>query len=68
MIRPRAARTRQAEAQAELWRFHVAAKGPADSGPSGTFEPLHDGDRQRGKSVAKARNPLQSGAFEVSLS
>jgi hypothetical protein len=35
---------------------------------SGTFEPLLGGDRQTGKSVAKARNPLQVGYFEVSLS
>jgi hypothetical protein len=33
-----------------------------------TLEPLRCGDRQRQKRVAKARNPLQSGAFEVSLS
>jgi hypothetical protein len=38
---------------------------------SGTFEPLEPlpaGDRQRQKRMSKARNPLQSGSFEVSLS
>jgi hypothetical protein len=35
---------------------------------SGTFEPLLAGDRQKEKRVAKARNPLQRGSFEVSLS
>jgi hypothetical protein len=34
----------------------------------GTFEPWLAGDRQKEKRVAKARNPLQRGAFEVSLS
>jgi hypothetical protein len=34
----------------------------------GTFEPLLGGDRQKEKRVAKARNPLQRGPFEVSLS
>jgi hypothetical protein len=33
-----------------------------------TFEPLPDGNRQIEKRVAKARNPLQRGAIEVSLS
>jgi hypothetical protein len=32
------------------------------------FEPLLAGDRQKEKRVPKARNPLQSGSFEVSLS
>jgi hypothetical protein len=34
----------------------------------GNIEPLLAGDRQKEKRVAKARNPLQSMAFEVSLS
>jgi hypothetical protein len=36
--------------------------------PSGTFEPWLAGDRQTTDSVAKARNPNEMGAFEVSLS
>jgi hypothetical protein len=39
-----------------------------DIGRCRTFEPLHDGDRQKEKRVAKARNPLQRTCFEVSLS
>ena len=39
-----------------------------DIGRARTFEPLLAGDRQRQKRVAKARNPLQRSAFEVSLS
>jgi hypothetical protein len=39
-----------------------------DTGRVITFEPLLGGDRQKQKRVAKARDPLQSGAFEVSLS
>jgi hypothetical protein len=35
---------------------------------AGTFEPLLAGDRQREKRVAKARNPVKSVRFEVSLS
>jgi hypothetical protein len=35
---------------------------------AGTFEPLRAGDRQRAKRVAKARNPLKTVRFEVSLS
>jgi hypothetical protein len=34
----------------------------------GIFEPLLAGDTQKEKRVAKARNPLQRGSFEVSLS
>jgi hypothetical protein len=34
----------------------------------GTFEPWLAGDRQKEKRVAKARNALQRGPFEVSLS
>jgi hypothetical protein len=34
----------------------------------GTFGPLLAGDRQTEKRMAKARNPLQRGCFEVSLS
>jgi hypothetical protein len=37
-------------------------------GRSRSFEPLLAGDRQRQKRVAKARNPLQNGCIEVSLS
>jgi hypothetical protein len=39
-----------------------------DISHSGTFEPLLGGDRQKQKRVAKARNALQKGSFEVSLS
>jgi hypothetical protein len=39
-----------------------------DISHSGTFEPLLAGDRQKQKRVAKARNALQKGSFEVSLS
>jgi hypothetical protein len=39
-----------------------------DVGLSRSFEPLLAGDRQKQKRVAKARNPLQKGSFEVSLS
>jgi hypothetical protein len=39
-----------------------------DIGHSGTSRPLLAGDRQKEKRVAKARNPLQRGSFEVSLS
>ena len=38
------------------------------AGGSGTFEPWLGGDRQRVKSVAKARYPLRCGFLEVSLS
>jgi hypothetical protein len=43
-------------------------KGPKALALAGTFEPLRAGDRQREKRVAKARNPLKSVRFEVSLS
>jgi hypothetical protein len=33
-----------------------------------TFEPLPGGDRQTEMRVAKGRDPLQKGSFEVSLS
>jgi hypothetical protein len=51
-----------------LWRSGVRDEEAEDIGDSGTFEPLLAGDRQRQNRVAKARNPLQSGCFEVSLS
>jgi hypothetical protein len=44
------------------------AESLKDISVPGTFEPLPAGDRQREKHVAKARNPLQRGLFEVSLS
>jgi len=48
-----------------LWRSGVSGNS-ADT--RHYFEPWLGGDRQKQKRVAKARNPLQSGAFEVSLS
>jgi hypothetical protein len=51
-----------------LWRSGVKQERVADIGRCRTFEPLLAGDRQKQKRVAKARNPLQRGAFEVSLS
>jgi hypothetical protein len=51
-----------------LWRCGVRDKKGEGIGRFRTLEPLLVGDRQRQKRVAKARNPLQSAAFEVSLS
>jgi hypothetical protein len=51
-----------------LWRSGVKDERTEDIGRARTFEPLLAGDRQRQKHVAKARNPLQRSAFEVSLS
>jgi hypothetical protein len=51
-----------------LWRSGVDTEDAAAIGRSGTFEPLLRGDRQKEKRMAKARNPLQRSAFEVSLS
>jgi hypothetical protein len=51
-----------------LWRSGVKEERAEDIGRSRTFEPLLGGDRQRQKRVAKARNPLQRSAVEVSLS
>jgi hypothetical protein len=51
-----------------LWRSGVKEERAEDIGRSRTFEPLLAGDRQRQKRVAKARNPLQRSAVEVSLS
>jgi hypothetical protein len=51
-----------------LWRSGVRDEGAEEIGLSRTFEPLLVGDRQKQKRVAKARNPLQRGSFEVSLS
>jgi hypothetical protein len=39
-----------------------------DISHSRIFEPWLAGDTQRGNRVAKARNPLQKGSFDVSLS
>jgi hypothetical protein len=39
-----------------------------DTSHSRTFEPLPGGDRQTEMRVAKGRDPLQKGSFEVSLS
>jgi len=51
-----------------LWRSGVKQERADDIGRARTFEPLLAGDRQRQKRMAKARNPLQRSAFEVSLS
>jgi hypothetical protein len=51
-----------------LWRSGDSSEKAEDIGPPMSFEPLLAGDRQSQKRVAKARNPLQSGYFEVSLS
>jgi hypothetical protein len=51
-----------------LWRRGVQDEKAEQAGHFRTFEPLLGGDRQKQKRVAKARNPLQSGTFEVSLS
>jgi hypothetical protein len=51
-----------------LWRLGVDTEDTAARRRPGTFEPLLVGDRQKQKRMAKARNPLQSGCFEVSLS
>ncbi len=39
-----------------------------DIGCSRSFEPLPAGDRRRQNRVAEARDPLQNGCIEVSLS
>ena len=57
-------RTRRAETTRNCGAA-VAAHG-ADATEPGTFEPWLAGDRQTADSVAKARNPEQKGAFEVS--
>jgi hypothetical protein len=51
-----------------LWRSGVKQERAEDIGRRRTFEPLLAGDRQRQKRMAKARNPLQRSAVEVSLS
>jgi len=51
-----------------LWGSGVRDDEAEDISRSGTFEPLLAGDRQKEKRVAKARNPLQRGSFDVSLS
>jgi hypothetical protein len=56
------------ETNARLRRCRICNEEAEDTSHSGTFEPLLAGDRQRKKRVAKARNPLQRGSFEVSLS
>jgi hypothetical protein len=43
-------------------------KEARETGQSRTIEPLLAGDRQTQKRVARAHNPLQRSAFEVSLS
>jgi hypothetical protein len=48
-----------------LWRWGVDIGDAAATRHSGTFEPLLGGDRQKEKRMAKARNPLQRGSFEV---
>jgi hypothetical protein len=67
-IRQPAAPTKPTDAKARLWRSGVDTEETAAVGRSGTFEPLLAGDRQKQKHVAKAHDPLQSGACEVSLS
>jgi hypothetical protein len=52
----------------DLWRSGVRSEQVEDIGYSGTFEPWLGGDRQRGKRVAKPRDPLKKGSSEVSLS
>src|SRR6185437_1876892 len=55
-IRPRATR------RAERHRLRRFGSEKSRNGPgSGTFEPWLGGDRQRARSVAKARYPLQGG-------
>ena len=61
-------RTSQAEARRAIVALRCPDEAAEAGGDSGTFEPLLGGDRQREKRVAKARNPLQSGSVEVSLS
>jgi hypothetical protein len=52
----------------ELSRSGIRNQEVKDISHSGTSRPLLAGDRQKEKRVAKARNPLQRGSFEVSLS
>jgi hypothetical protein len=51
-----------------MWRSGVRNEKAQDIGHSRTFEPLLAGDRQTARCVAKARNALKWGPFEVSLS
>jgi hypothetical protein len=51
-----------------LWRAGVRDEEATDPGSSRTFEPLLAGDRPKEKRAGKTHNPLQSEAFEVSLS
>jgi hypothetical protein len=51
-----------------LWRSGVRRDEVEEHSHSIAFEPLLAGDRQKEKRVPKARNPLQRGFFEVSLS
>jgi hypothetical protein len=51
-----------------LWRSGVDTGDAAIICHSGTFEPWLGGDRQTQKRMAKARHPLQTRVFEVSLS
>jgi hypothetical protein len=51
-----------------LRRRGVPGESVEDFNRFRTFEPLLGGDRQKEKRMAKARNPLQTGSFEVSLS
>jgi hypothetical protein len=62
------AQTRRADEGSDRDATGSSDENAEDSSHSGTFEPLLAGDRQKQKRVAKARNALQMGAFEVSLS
>jgi hypothetical protein len=67
-IRQPAAAASRPETDARLWRRSVQNEKTEDACHFRTFEPWLGGDRQTGKHVAKAHNPLQRGCFEVSLS
>jgi hypothetical protein len=69
MIRRPAARMRRTDTGTrKIVALRCQARTADDIGRCRTFEPLLAGDRQKQKRVAKARNPLQRSAFEVSLS